>query len=86
MQVCGPVDCAMATTCHVACTGEQACTRVRSTAAQTEIVCSGKEACKDVGCAGTTCSVQCADGACKPSEVRCCAKQCTVNGLAARCN
>jgi hypothetical protein len=30
--------------------------------------------------------VQCANGACKPPDVKCCATPCTVNGSAGTCN
>jgi len=82
---CASVDCGSASTCRVECTGKDACRSVRSNAGQTELVCSGKDACKDIGCAGDACVVQCMADGCKANEVKCCAKQCTVNGAPGKC-
>ena len=84
-QVCHGVDCGTASKCDVTCNGDQACGPVRGMAAETHVDCTGKDACKDVGCGGALCAVQCADGSCKPTDVKCCATQCTVNGDAGKC-
>ena len=82
---CESVDCGSASSCRVECTGKEACGSVRSNAGQTDLVCSGKDACKDVGCSGDACTVQCMADGCKPMEVNCCARQCTVNGAPGKC-
>ena len=78
-------NCAMAASCHVSCTGDQACGPVRSAAAQTDIVCSGKDACNDTSCSGGACTVQCSMSACVAKDVKCCATTCTVNGAPGQC-
>jgi hypothetical protein len=84
-QSCAGIDCGTASSCGVTCNGNQSCGSIQGTAGQTTVNCTGKDACKDVGCGGATCAVTCADSACKPPDVKCCATKCTVNGMPGKC-
>ena len=82
------ITCPSCGVCTVTCTGEQACAQAEIACGEggtCQKACDGKDACKDVGCSGDACTVQCIADGCKPMEVNCCARQCTVNGAPGKC-